>query len=1058
MLCFSRSFASAIWRRTSKFSNDCNSELLANKLTGPDSSAGKPGTATLFLIAFLFLNLFSFPLLAAGAPATPGSINASKGDFLDIVRITWADVAEETEYQVFRCTTMEVDSCGVNIAVLEANSVQYDDLEAISIGGKQYYRLKSCNSAGCSEFSAVVTGYTQLVFGDGYGDRAVEITSFTANGASQIILPLPPTDPVYLDWGTRGAESCEASSSPVLDGWNALMSISTYGPKSVQFPELAGSYDLGVTCYSATDQEVSRIVMVTVGEVPEAPTLSSAVEGDQSAELSFTPNGDGGSPITGYRGKCGSITMEGPESPITISGLTNGVEYTCSVVASNSLGDSQESNTLSATPRTIPEAPTLVSANAGDQSAELVFTPNGDGGSAITGYTAKCGAITTDGPESPITISGLTNGAEYTCSVIAKNDAGDSPESNMMSVTLATVPEAPTLDTAIAGDQSAELSFTPNGDGGSAITGYTATCGEFATSGPESPITVNGLTNGVEYTCSVVASNDLGDSPQSNTKLVTLPTVPEAPTLDAAIEGDQSAELSFTPNGDGGLPITGYTAKCGAVTMDGPVSPITVSGLTNGVEYSCSVVASNDRGDSPVSNEILVTPLAPVEVSITKFEISTNKDPQPVSCGDTQITFEWEATGADNCYGSWVEVEPHLGAQLFGSFDQRTGALHGSETVLFEDLALTSQFTLRCENETDEAIMEKSVLVDAPCMTTVNKTWSETFTRSWPGPASYTTAIRITGDKAYAVRFNTGAVLSKTSSSSPITIAGMQRGAQYSCSVVANNASGQSSPSNLQYFNPEESIPEAPTLISATAGDGSATLTFTAREDLFDIIGYQAKCGSETQTGSSSPITVTNLKNGTGYYCTVTARNDLGIGPASNELPVTAQAPSLFVASAKNKGGDTTFQASPGDPGTSATAPSAPTLESYDLGHLAAELTFTDDVADATSYTASCRISIAGGVGTIEYANTRGARLLAISRYPGDFQVAEECMDVQDVDGFLIWKTEDSDYTGAACELESNTTYYWNITFTDGVNSGTSRCADTPCQTYIRNVTPDYVN
>ena len=163
-----------------------------------------------------------------------------------------------------------------------------------------------------------------------------------------------------------------------------------------------------------------------------------------------------------------------------------------------------------------------------------------------------------------------------------------------------------------------------------------------------------------------------------------------------------------------------------------------------------------------------------------------------------------------------------------------------------------------------------------------------------------------------------------------------------------------------------------------------------------------------------------------------------------------------FVTSTKS--GGVTIQASSETFGTQAVVPEAPTLISSELGHLGAELTFTDDIPGATSYTASCRVSSAGGVGTIEYANTRGARVLAISRYPGDFQVAEECKDVQDVDGFLIWKTEDSDYTGDACELESNTTYYWNITFTDGVNSGTSRCADTPCQTYIRIVTPDYVN
>jgi hypothetical protein len=59
----------------------------------------------------------------------------------------------------------------------------------------------------------------------------------------------------------------------------------------------------------------------------------------------------------------------------------------------------------------------------------------------------------------------------------------------------------------------------------------------------------------------------------------------------------------------------------------------------------------------------------------------------------------------------------------------------------------------------------------------------------------------------------------------------------------------------------------------------------------------------------------------------------------------------------------------------------------------------------------------------------------------------------------LYGETEGSNFIyDGACELESNTDYYWNITFTDGINAGTSSCAGTPCQTWIRTVNPDTVN
>jgi hypothetical protein len=93
-------------------------------------------------------------------------------------------------------------------------------------------------------------------------------------------------------------------------------------------------------------------------------------------------------------------------------------------------------------------------------------------------------------------------------------------------------------------------------------------------------------------------------------------TVPDAPTLASAEPGDGRALLSFTANGDGGSGITGYTASCGALNQSGPSSPITVSGLTNGTVYSCSVVATNAVGDSAPSAALSVMPMAPSSFQI----------------------------------------------------------------------------------------------------------------------------------------------------------------------------------------------------------------------------------------------------------------------------------------------------------------------------------------------------------------------------------------------------------------------------------------------------------
>ncbi len=81
-----------------------------------------------------------------------------------------------------------------------------------------------------------------------------------------------------------------------------------------------------------------------------------------------------------------------------------------------------------------------------------------------------------------------------------------------------TVPGAPTIGTATAGNGSATVSYTPPGfNGGSTIFTYTATSspGGITGSATGGPVIVSGLTNGTPYTFTVTATNTVGTSPPS---------------------------------------------------------------------------------------------------------------------------------------------------------------------------------------------------------------------------------------------------------------------------------------------------------------------------------------------------------------------------------------------------------------------------------------------------------------------------------------------------------------------------------------------------------------
>ena len=166
-----------------------------------------------------------------------------------------------------------------------------------------------------------------------------------------------------------------------------------------------------------------------------------------------------------------------------------------------------------------------------------------------------------------------------------------------------------TMSATIAGN-------TPNGTVDFVADGNTiAGCSGVAMIGGSANCTAAFSSNGWRniaaiYSGDALNSRSLGALPAGQFVAAAV-SVPGAPLIGGVIPGDGQLTVQFTPPvSDGGAPISGYTTTCGLQIASGAMSPLIVSGLTNGANVQCNVIATNAVGTSANSATVSGTPQA----------------------------------------------------------------------------------------------------------------------------------------------------------------------------------------------------------------------------------------------------------------------------------------------------------------------------------------------------------------------------------------------------------------------------------------------------------------
>lgn len=152
-----------------------------------------------------------------------------------------------------------------------------------------------------------------------------------------------------------------------------------------------------------------------------------------------------------------------------------------------------------------------------------------------------------------------------------------------------------------------------------------------------------------------------------------------------------------------------------------------------------------------------------------------------------------------------------------------------------------------------------------------------------PAGGTYTSllTVQLSADRPAIVYYTTDGTLPSFTSESFSGSGELSIAASTTLKYFASDLDGNSSSVATQTYS---IVPGAPTAVSATAGSGKATVSFSAPAfTAGGVTSYRVTSspGGISATGSTTSIEVSGLNAGTAYTFTVTAANATGSGPAS---------------------------------------------------------------------------------------------------------------------------------------------------------------------------------
>jgi putative cell wall-binding protein/alpha-tubulin suppressor-like RCC1 family protein len=457
--------------------------------------------------------------------------------------------------------------------------------------------------------------------------------------SSVLVVDLSPPGPPSITDVIPGNSSATVSVSPPTTGGVPSSYVVTFMPGNhtceIDVPATTCSVDglsngitytvtaSAVNPYGPSAPSATSSVLVDVPPIALAPTVEVA-SGGVTVSGTVDPAGGSASSYT-FIVEPGplSCTAEAPDTQCFIPLVTNGAYTVTSTVTNSAHTSAPSSPTQFGYFAPAPPVAQSVMIGLGQVTVSVVPGTGASTGPTtfITVYVGPGSCVVTP-PDTSCTITGLAGGQIYDVTASATNGVGTTPSTSGLQAALLPPNAPPPPFVLLDSNTSATVIVAPPLDG-QLPTSYTVT----ATSSagvlqtctvivPDDACYMTGLTGGQLYSFSVVAHNAYGPSDPGDPTLTLLqePTEPGPPLV---VPGNGRAQVTVVP-GVGGGPATDYivTAEPGPFSCDQPIRApsltCTISGLTNGVAYTFTVIAANGVGSSTASAGTEATPRAPV--------------------------------------------------------------------------------------------------------------------------------------------------------------------------------------------------------------------------------------------------------------------------------------------------------------------------------------------------------------------------------------------------------------------------------------------------------------